>query len=364
MKLLFNVWQEKSASPMHVLHGGYGIGSFIIPLIANPFLAIPEPKYQNNVTNFTTSPRYSADNTTDTTVATTEAIIEDTKYLRASRIEFAYLIPALIAISLSLVFYIYHAKGTRERKREKQHTVMNINHNKSRSFKEMINPATCTGRSVTYGLQMLFWLFLFYFNCVGGEKLSGTFIRTYSIDHFGFSVDDGSYINTAFWISFTVGRLTGFLTARWIPIRVLIVLESGGLLISVICNMIFSGKSSLALWLIMQSVAFFTGPLFPSGMGWANHHLEVTGIMLTVLQLGFSAGAFCYLKLAGFLYDTYGNSTFLYLLLGYGICMFVITVMLDLTGKRRIQNTGEIRTENKVTTFGASKNNVNPKENP
>ena len=335
---------------MHILHSGYGIGSFLIPLIANPFLAIPAPKHHGKVTNFTTTTGNIAENTTDIKETSADVATEDgpTQYLRASRIEFAYLIPALVSICLSLAFYMYQIKSTRQRKQQEQHEERKSHHKKSRSFKEMINPASCSGGGVVYGLQILVLLFLFYFSCVGGEKISGTLIRTYSIDHFGFSVDDGSYINTAYWICFTVGRLTGFLTARWIPIRILILLESGGLLVCLICNAIFSAKYSLALWIIMPMAGFFAGPCFPSGMGWANQHIEVTGISLTVLQLGASGGAFCYLKLGGFLYDKFGTTSYLYLLLGYGIALFVVTIILDLIGKLRKLNNEEVTIENNV----------------
>ena len=103
---------------------------------------------------------------------TSTKALEDIKYLRESRIEFAYLIPGLISIGLTLILYVYPVRGTRERKEEKEHAVKNTNRNTSRSFKQMTNPATCAGGSVIHGLQMFFWLFLFYFNCVGGEKLA------------------------------------------------------------------------------------------------------------------------------------------------------------------------------------------------
>ena len=40
------------------LHGGYGTGSFIIPLIANPFLAIPAPKHKKRYRKYNTARIY------------------------------------------------------------------------------------------------------------------------------------------------------------------------------------------------------------------------------------------------------------------------------------------------------------------
>ena len=325
MKLIFNLWLEQSASPMHILHGGYGIGSFIIPLIANPFLAVPAPKASETMLNITVSP-YGYSVLQNTTMPS------EPLYIKESRIEIAYLIPAVITGCVSLVFYAYHARGHQHR------THLNSKHARkqmsSMEFKHMLNPGSCTGGDTLYGIKVFVLLFLFYINCEGVERSGGVFIRSFAIDHFGFNVDDGSYINTSFWISFTVGRYAGFFAARWIPIRILLLLESGGLLISAICHAFLSGRSSLALWIIIQFVGFFIGPLFPSGMGWANYHVTMTGTAIALLLVGACFGAFGYLKMIGYLYDTYGTQSLLYTLLACAVTLFVNSVLLDVFGKK------------------------------
>ena len=331
MKMILNMWLTKAASPMHMVHGGYGIGSFLIPLIANPFLAVPKTKHHNDteisMAHFLDVNSSFARNTS----ISTDAFTEEQQYLKPSRIEIAYLIPAVISICLSFVFYAYHFTANKERHQHLELHLQSGSQNKSLEFKHMLNPATCTGGDVIYGLQVFIFLFLYYFNCVGPERVNGAFLRAYSIDHLGFSVDDGSYINTSFWISHTVGRYVGFLVARWIPIRILVLIESGGLLISAICHASLSGRSAIALWIIIQPMGFFTGPLFPSGIGWGNFHVKMTGSAVAVLQLGACVGSFAYLKLIGFLYDTCGTQTFLYTLLGNGIVMLLIVILLDMT---------------------------------
>lgn len=37
------MWKEKAASPLHIQHLGFGVGSFIVPHIAQPFLGRPVP---------------------------------------------------------------------------------------------------------------------------------------------------------------------------------------------------------------------------------------------------------------------------------------------------------------------------------
>ena len=337
MKLLFNMWQEKATSPMHILHGGFGIGSFIIPLIASPFLAVSVRQDQNSM-NYTTlhyTSRPPIGNLSENHVLTnTTEEPKKTDYYKPSRIEFAYLIPGIITICLSLVFHAYHLFGAISRKTRKAKTFRNRNNDTVLTFKQMLNPATCTGGHFSYGLLIFVSLILYFFNCLGGERIAGTFIRVFSVDYFGFTADDGTYLNTTFWISFTVGRFAGFLAARWFSVRILVLIETCGILLSAISLVTFSGSDSTALWIIIQPIGFFTGPLFPSGMGWANFHLKITGVGITILVLGASIGAVAYMKMMGFLYDAYGPRTYMYSLLGYGISMFVISALLDMLGWR------------------------------
>ena len=321
---------------MHILHSGYGIGSFIIPLIANPFLAVPETNEQHTISD-NISFSFGAKNNFSYIVNTSTPSSE--KYSRYSRIEYAYLIPAILTICMSLGFYWYQYNTTRrpfkgKRKLTDENTPAKNAASHSMKFKEMLNPATCTEGRFVYGLQVFIFLFLFYFNCTGGERICGTFIRAFAIDYFGFSVDEGSYINTSFWISFSVGRFVGFLAARWISIRILILIEASGVLISAICMVLFGAGSSMALWVLIQPIGFFTGPLYPSGMGWANYHVCMTGFGITVLIFGESFGTLAYLKLLGYLYDTYGPKTYLYTLVGNGAAMLIVVIVLDVIGFR------------------------------
>lgn len=330
------MWQEKSASPLHILHGGFGIGSFIIPLIANPFLAVPFPEDDMNQS-------LSDTNQLSITMAMPTTTTE-TRYLKPSRIEIAYAIAAAIVVVVSLVFYFYHflawrsghfikSNGVTGNDVTKETLSTSVERNSLASkMKTMFNPATCSGGRFAYGLSVMGLVVVYFFQAVGAERVGGKFIRAFSIDYHKFSNDDGSYINTAFWIAFSAGRVGAFLAARWIPIRILILIETGGCLISASALAIFGTSGPTALWIIMPILGAFIAPLFPSGIGWANFHLEVTGIAITIFLLGGSLGGIVYMKLVGYLYDTYGPKMFLYTLLGCGILACVMSVFMNIVG--------------------------------
>ena len=188
---------------MHILLGGYGVGSFLIPLIANPFLAVPKMTEYNGTGHNDSITVGGVHEITELNASRSE----NTEYLKVSKIEYAYMIPSLLTAAMSIVFYYYQFCDNLTRNVPKRQGQLATASRHSMKFKEIINPASCTNGRFFYGLKI-------YFTITGGERVSATFIRAFTIDYYGFSVDYGSYINTIFWISFSVGRFAGVFAAK------------------------------------------------------------------------------------------------------------------------------------------------------
>ena len=370
---------------MHLLHAGYGIGSFIVPLYSNPFLAVPMPTQGTNLTNFTTGSMPIIDNETNTSFSNTDLMLttEAIAYSETSRIEYSYAISASLVTLLSLVFYYYQIResciacgettkihtldhtnktlehtGTNLKHSETTigHTEKKLDHNdsklthetkqdhtdsthdpdvvRSRTFREMFNPASCSGGRTWYTIQIFIVLIVYFANAHGGERMVADFIRSFSIDQLGFSKDDGSYLNTTFWISFAVGRFAFFFAARWIGIRKLVLVETGGITLTAILMNIFAVNNTMAYWVLVQPLGFFVAPLWPSMMAWTDHHIELTGAGMALCLLGAAVGGIAHLRLIGYLYDHLGSKTFLYQLVGYGILALVLATILDIIGSQ------------------------------
>ena len=268
-------------------------------------------------------------------------------YLRESRIEYSYAISGCFVALFSVVFYYYQVKecrnfrlASKEPKREEQHELRYDKYNcssdgiQSRTFREMFNPGSCSGGRTWYTVQLLVVLFLYFANSNGGERLVGGFIRTFSIDQLGFGTYEASYLNTSFWISFTVGRFTFFIAARWIGIRKLIIIETCGLTITAILMNIFAVNNPLAYWVLIQPLGFFEAPVWPSMMAWSDYHIELTGVGMTLMLFAGGIGGICHLRLIGYLYEHHGSRTFLYQMLGFGILALVLAIILTVIGSQ------------------------------
>ncbi|KAJ8302070.1 hypothetical protein KUTeg_021057, partial [Tegillarca granosa] len=315
-KLIMVIWKRDAPSPLHVLHLGFGIGSLIVPNIANPFLAVPAPMLSPSNGSGTVSANISSyehrlvfETENVSMNNSKESIVETSVFLCIER-------------KINLMNILKKIEKNTETLRKK-------------SFREIIDPATCAHGDRTFGIIMFSLLFFFYINAVGGERILGKFIRNYSIDQLDFSVDEGSMINTFFWISFSIGRFSGFIAARWIPIRILLPIEAFGALVSSILLNIFARDSATMLWVFILPVGFFEAPMFPSAMGWADSYLEMSGTGITFLLLGGASGGIAYMFIIGYFYDNYGNLSFLYQVLAFGIIAASLTVLLTIAGRGR-----------------------------
>ncbi|XP_021347335.1 sodium-dependent glucose transporter 1B-like [Mizuhopecten yessoensis] len=347
-KLILDMWLDKASSPMHALHLGFGIGSFIVPEIANPFLAVPAPTLSTSGVNATV-------NMTSTlqTSTTTGPLSTTIEYVKDSRIEWAYLIVACISVIVSFAFYFYQYNDRRKPTNFSEDVNMKISdkeieshanasdgnatQTKSfigtlKSFVKIANPGSCTGGRKMYGVVIFMFLFLYFFTAVGGERIYGKFLRTFAIDELNFDGDDATLLNTAFWISFSCGRFTGFVTARWIPIRTLMIIEACGCLVSAVLLNVFAYNDSTLLWVFSMPMGFFIAPLFPTGIAWGDFHVEMTGMAITFCLLGGALGGMSYMWIIGYLYDNYGYRTFIYLTGGFGACIVLFAFILLFIG--------------------------------
>jgi hypothetical protein len=337
------------------MHLGYGIGSFLTPLYSNPFLGTEIQKGNDSVLT-SSNDSFS----TNSTIVLQDC--DESACLQNSRIEYAFAISAISTTSLSFIFIIFQLfenkvinqfsidrkTMTSTKTKEKQSSdqterdgislsanqTQNDKSNKCSHLLQMINPASCAKGRFWYGSSIIFFSCLYFMNAGGAQRFLSQFIRSFSIDQLNFSKTDGSLLNTSFWISFSCGRFIFFILARFLSVRILIVLETGGVLLSSILLAIFANSNSTALWVLIQPIAFFIGPMWPTGVSWTDYHIELTGMGMASQMLGASVGFLFYLSLIGYLYDNIGPHSFVYQAAGTALFGFVIAVTLDIIGSR------------------------------
>jgi FHS family Na+ dependent glucose MFS transporter 1 len=130
-------------------------------------------------------------------------------------------------------------------------------------------------------------LFLFFY--VGAELTFGGWVYTYAITLKLASIAGAAYLNSVFWLAFTVGRLISIPAAtRFKPKQVILTALLSCLSI-LILGMIFS-NSSTVLWLMAIVLGFCMAPIWPTGFTLAGQSIDLTGRLTSIILLGDSFG--------------------------------------------------------------------------
>lgn len=124
---------------------------------------------------------------------------------------------------------------------------------------------------------------------VGGEAGYGAWIYTYAFTlNFGTEVT-AAYLTSAFWGSFTLGRLFGiWFSTRARPITILL-LDFAGCLLSVGLIILFP-QSSFMLWLGTILFGISQASIFPTFLTLAEERMHVTGTIAGLFLVGAGVG--------------------------------------------------------------------------
>jgi FHS family Na+ dependent glucose MFS transporter 1 len=130
-------------------------------------------------------------------------------------------------------------------------------------------------------------LFLFFY--VGAEITFGGWVYTYAVTLKLASVAGAAYLTSAFWASFTVGRLISIPAAtRFTPKQV--ILTALSFCLSILAVGIIFSRSSMALWLMAIGLGFCMAPIYATGFTLAGQSIALTGRLTGIILLGDSFG--------------------------------------------------------------------------
>lgn len=345
--MVMHLWGEDASSPMNSLHFGFGFGALIAPQIARPFLS-PDA-LDDDDDPLTTLPH----ETTTTWGNMTAAPSED-----ESRIEIPYIIAACGITLFAFVLLAFYFKGPPEGFKL---------HEPKTKFREMISPGSCADGHVCFGVQILCALFFYYIQAVGGERAYGKFLFSFAVDSdIKMKKSVASNLQTAFWASFTAGRLSGVLIGKFVPLRYVMIANVVGNVITATFLVIYAQEEVLVLWILTCVFGVLISIVFPNGMSWANLHLDMNSMAVMILVIGAGCGDFAYNYLTGFLFDK-DPQNLMYVMLGYSLLLVLVYAVMEILalihGKHfkalKIHEMGVIthNVESKFISNAASANN-------
>jgi MFS transporter, FHS family, Na+ dependent glucose transporter 1 len=176
---------------------------------------------------------------------------------------------------------------------------------------------------------------LFLFAYVGAELSFGSWVFTYAVTLGVASAAGAAVLTSAFWLSFTVGRLVSIPAAiRFTPRQVIPA--------AIAACLVFSGllavlpQSSGLLWASAVGLGFSMAPLWPSGYTLAGQVIPMTAFASSLVLLGDSFGGMVLPALTGTVMQASGDRLSLSLpLLVFGSLAVCLLAYLALAARGR-----------------------------
>jgi len=135
-------------------------------------------------------------------------------------------------------------------------------------------------------VTLLVLAFLLY---VGAEVGFGNWIYTYALTLGLGTTITSAYLTSAFWGTFTVGRLLGVWVSTHVRTITILFVDLVGCLAS-LGLIILWGDSALALWAGSIGLGLFMASIFPTTLVLAGERMHVTGAMTGWFLVGGGAG--------------------------------------------------------------------------
>jgi FHS family Na+ dependent glucose MFS transporter 1 len=180
-------------------------------------------------------------------------------------------------------------------------------------------------------LVLLIVVFIFLY--VGAEVGFSGWIYTYAVA-LGLSGETASaYLTSAFWGSFTAGRLLGIpIAARFRPGTILLC-DLAGCLASALILLLWP-HSPAVVWTGAIGLGLSMASIFPAMLAFAERHLAVTARMTGWFIVGASAGSMSLPWLIGQLFESVGPRALMVMLLADVLAAAIIFIVMNIHSTR------------------------------
>jgi FHS family Na+ dependent glucose MFS transporter 1 len=180
-------------------------------------------------------------------------------------------------------------------------------------------------------VAMLVLLFLLY---VGLELGFGNWIYTYALN-LGLATNiSAAYLTSAFWGSFTFGRLLGIWISTRMRPRTILLMDLVGCAISTMIIMLWK-DSILALWVGTFGLGLSMASIFPTFMMLAGERMQITGAITGWFLVGSGAGSMLLPWLIGQIFAATGPKAMTTVLL-IVISMMLMLLLIFLNQRRAL----------------------------
>lgn len=177
---------------------------------------------------------------------------------------------------------------------------------------------------------------LLFFMYVAGENSYGNWLFTYASQSNLTTDIMAAYLTSAFWGSFTFGRLIGIAMVKWLKPAKILIIDMVGSVIALAIILVWSTNVAL-LWLATITLGLFMASVFPTLFVFAEKRFQITGGLTSMFFAGAGLGTIIVPFIISKLFDQLGVTiipTTIFIVMTIG----TIILLLLLQRSKKIHN--------------------------
>jgi len=313
--LILDIWTGGESGPyMHSLHFVFGIGAFVAPVLAKPFLL--------NVSTSDVHGNLKEDEPSLYNSSSRNSTIEVGQSGSVWTIQTLYSIIGSYSFLVAFGFLFYYILDLKTHSNHKDNTSDQNQENKTNQDRDKCNKIllTCI-------------ISLFFFFYVGMEVTYGTFVSTFGVESaLGLSRQQGSDITAIFWGSFAVMRGIAIVAAIWVVPSIIMAASFLCCMVGSICLAIWGQSSIIFLQVGTGALGVGAASIYATGLLWFEQRVAVTNKIGALFVLSASAGCDVFPIVVGQFIGKH-PMVFMYVQVGVLIACILMFIVATLIGR-------------------------------
>ncbi|XP_074609842.1 sodium-dependent glucose transporter 1B-like isoform X2 [Acropora palmata] len=313
----------KQVSPyLQALHFSYGVGGFVSPLVAQPFLR----RRCVLVVNYTTIiDEWPYANSTSGIDNSTHIFHSQEEMQRDTHVRWAYWIVALmhLPVIFGLLWLMFTRKlakitGTLKKYEYEMYDEQRLNNPGYNHHMVTLYLSGTPPWLKVFGddqkprvvlVTVLTSLILLLYD--GLMATFGAYVYSYAVKGaVHIKPSHAAYLNSLFWGSLSVGRFVSIPVAMYVKPPTMLMINLIGCLSSTLFMLLFE-KSEAALWLGTSGAGLFMSSVFPTSIALAEYYIDLTAPVTSVMIVSAALGELILPLVVGQVFERLGPVSFL-----------------------------------------------------
>ncbi|KAG1649736.1 Major facilitator superfamily domain-containing protein 4A [Nymphon striatum] len=319
---------------LHALHFCYGLGAFVSPMIAKPFLL------NMDCSPFINNRSKSHDLLPSNISYYPAQSLEEAQH--KTHVSYAFWIMSVLQIPVIILVITLVGKQCYTTRADGQLSGSQFDYS---DMDEVVNEAKANHFNKNVGLPLtagLTALMCFIVCCYDGlQALYADYIYSYAVEGAS-AIDnrDAAYLSACFWGFFALGRLISVPIATILTPACMLFINITGCTFALIFMQV-GGNNETVIYAGTCMFGLFLSSVFPTAVSWIEQYINANTIITSILVLGAATGEMCFPVIVGQTFETGGPTFFLIFALAMCMCSYCIYIGVCMIGHIILRQTSK-----------------------